>query len=257
MAKSEYIGINNVARKVKGIYVGVNGVARKVTKGYIGVGGVARQFYPGVVYNTWKKYNIIGATFSKVQISNFTFRSDCTDISVDNTVQDPIPFICTSASPASLYIQDDSYTVSSASLKKGSVISHISGYRRWSDKDYHNDKLVMIHPFSQMIGCDLFPSDSRRDVLHWIFPGFVPVDDYLYYYHSSGSRMTLGTRLVPNIDSITLARYKYTEDNDGDEDYDIYYYTLSSASAVSTIVAPQGTYPDCDVHSDGCVYIKQ
>lgn len=55
MSKSEYIGINNVARKVKGIYVGVNGVARKVTKGYIGVGGVARLFYAGY---TWKKYNV-------------------------------------------------------------------------------------------------------------------------------------------------------------------------------------------------------
>lgn len=254
MAKSEYIGINNVARKVKGIYVGVNGVARKVTKGYIGVGGVARQFYPGVVYNTWKKYNIIGATFSKVQLSQYKMGQDTTTISVDNTVQDPIPFSCTSASPASLYIQDDSYTVSSATLEKGATTSHISGYRRWSDKDYHNDKLVAL----KFAMTDLFPRDSRRSVYHYIFPGFVPVDDYLYYYHQyNGSLHMLGTRFVPNIDSITLARYKYTEDNDGDWDDSIYYYTLSSASAVSTIVAPQGTYPDCGVHSDGCIYIKQ
>lgn len=45
MAKGMYIGVNNVARKVKQIYIGVGGVARKVKKAYIGVGGVARLFF--------------------------------------------------------------------------------------------------------------------------------------------------------------------------------------------------------------------
>ena len=39
-----YIGVDNVARKVKNIYVGVDGVAHKVKKAYIGVNDVARTF---------------------------------------------------------------------------------------------------------------------------------------------------------------------------------------------------------------------
>lgn len=48
MAKTIYIGVGGVARKVKKIYVGVSGVARKVKKAFIGVGGVARLCYTGV-----------------------------------------------------------------------------------------------------------------------------------------------------------------------------------------------------------------
>lgn len=55
MAKSQYIGVNNVARKIKGVYVGVNGVARKVKKAYIGVNGVARLFYSNY---TWNRYTV-------------------------------------------------------------------------------------------------------------------------------------------------------------------------------------------------------
>jgi len=42
VAKAAYIGVGNVARKVKKMYIGVGGVARKVKKAYIGVGGLAR-----------------------------------------------------------------------------------------------------------------------------------------------------------------------------------------------------------------------
>lgn len=45
MSKSMYIGMDNIARKVKAIYIGIDGVARKVKNGYVGVNGVARQFY--------------------------------------------------------------------------------------------------------------------------------------------------------------------------------------------------------------------
>lgn len=48
MAKKAYVGVSNVARKVKKMYVGINGVARKVKKGYIGVNGVARLFFTSV-----------------------------------------------------------------------------------------------------------------------------------------------------------------------------------------------------------------
>lgn len=45
MAKNIYIGVDNVARKVKQPYIGVDNVARKVKSGFIGVNNVARQFY--------------------------------------------------------------------------------------------------------------------------------------------------------------------------------------------------------------------
>ena len=45
MAKTLYVGINNLARKVKKMYVGIDGKARKVKKAYIGVGGKARLFW--------------------------------------------------------------------------------------------------------------------------------------------------------------------------------------------------------------------
>ena len=45
MAKNQYIGVNNVARKVKQPYIGVNNIARKVKNGYVGVSNIARQFY--------------------------------------------------------------------------------------------------------------------------------------------------------------------------------------------------------------------
>ena len=48
MAKGAYIGVNNVAKKIKKGYIGVGGVARKIKKGYIGVDGKARLCYSGI-----------------------------------------------------------------------------------------------------------------------------------------------------------------------------------------------------------------
>lgn len=42
MAKKIYLGIDDVARKIKKSYCGIDDVARKVKKAYIGIGGVAR-----------------------------------------------------------------------------------------------------------------------------------------------------------------------------------------------------------------------
>ena len=55
MPKGAYVGVNNVARKIKKGYVGVDGVARKIKKAYIGIGGVARPCWSGgelVYYGT-------------------------------------------------------------------------------------------------------------------------------------------------------------------------------------------------------------
>lgn len=59
MAKKAYIGVSNVAKKVKNMYVGVNGIAKKVKKGYVGVNGVARLFFK---FGELKKYSQLSAT---------------------------------------------------------------------------------------------------------------------------------------------------------------------------------------------------
>lgn len=50
MAKGIYVGVDNVARKVKKMFAGVDGVARKVKKAYVGVNNVTRQFFSSVVH---------------------------------------------------------------------------------------------------------------------------------------------------------------------------------------------------------------
>lgn len=47
MGKNIYIGVGNVARRVKQPNIGVGNVARKVKSGFIGVNNVARQFFSG------------------------------------------------------------------------------------------------------------------------------------------------------------------------------------------------------------------
>ena len=49
MAKSLYLGVSDLAHKIKKIYLGVDNVARQVKKGYIGVDGVAHLFYTSSV----------------------------------------------------------------------------------------------------------------------------------------------------------------------------------------------------------------
>ena len=45
MTKCPYIGINEVAHRVRKLYIGVDGVARKVKRAYVGIDNVARLFY--------------------------------------------------------------------------------------------------------------------------------------------------------------------------------------------------------------------
>lgn len=53
MSKGAYIGVDNVARKIKKGYIGVDGVARKIKKAYIGVGGVARPCWGSGAPESW------------------------------------------------------------------------------------------------------------------------------------------------------------------------------------------------------------
>ena len=58
MAKKFYLGIDNVARRVRKPYAEVGGVARAITKGYIGIDSIARQVHPndpvGYIGTTWR-----------------------------------------------------------------------------------------------------------------------------------------------------------------------------------------------------------
>lgn len=53
MAKKAYMGVDNIARRIKKIYVGIDGTARRIKKAYVGVGGVAR---PCFSYSTIDRY---------------------------------------------------------------------------------------------------------------------------------------------------------------------------------------------------------
>ena len=44
-----YIGIGNIAKKIKNCYIGVDGIAKKVSKAYIGINGIARLWWSTAV----------------------------------------------------------------------------------------------------------------------------------------------------------------------------------------------------------------
>lgn len=59
MANRAYIGVDGVARTIKGGYIGIDGIARKIVKAYIGVDGVARLCWasanPVFAESTWEE----------------------------------------------------------------------------------------------------------------------------------------------------------------------------------------------------------
>ena len=88
MAKNMYIGVDNVARKVKQPYIGVDNIARKVKSGFIGVDNVARQFLSGVdpVLNN-NDWATIRAVSDASQGANYWPVGDYKDIQISGTVQ--------------------------------------------------------------------------------------------------------------------------------------------------------------------------
>ena len=61
MAKGAYIGIADIARKIKKGYIGVNGIAKKIKKAYVGdESGRARLCYTAAA--VWKKYEAVSNT---------------------------------------------------------------------------------------------------------------------------------------------------------------------------------------------------
>ena len=65
-----YIGVENIARKIKKIYIGAEEVAHKVKKGYIGVDGVARQFFSSEITITYSGTH----TISDVTVDNLPYK---------------------------------------------------------------------------------------------------------------------------------------------------------------------------------------
>lgn len=66
-----YIGVNNLAKKVKQMYIGVNGVARRIKKAYIGVNGVAKLIYNSSPLNASNIFTENG-TFVVPETGNYT-----------------------------------------------------------------------------------------------------------------------------------------------------------------------------------------
>lgn len=118
--KEVYLGVGDVARKIKNLYIGIGGTARKIVKGYIGIGGVARQFYTAIVnvamsitntgdssrcyaqYNG-NKYYTSGSTFTVpagntviLHVAGTTSSSHNSQITIDNvTVVDVSTYTAT------------------------------------------------------------------------------------------------------------------------------------------------------------------
>lgn len=74
MARKAYIGVDNIARKIKKGYIGVDGIARRIKKAYIGVGGVARPCWgSGVLtrYGNIEKLGVDRTNLAGASVGNY------------------------------------------------------------------------------------------------------------------------------------------------------------------------------------------
>ena len=80
MAKDMYIGVNNVAQKIKKAYVGVNGVAKEVKNIYIGVNDVAKKVFSSSSYtitplsaNDFAPYDTTSSGYTRYKSGSKTY----------------------------------------------------------------------------------------------------------------------------------------------------------------------------------------
>lgn len=100
-----YVGINNLARKIKSSYIGVDGVARKVKAIYVGVNGVARLVWQaikkkitsylgytrtGVMNDTSYNYNTVGISH---KINNNHCLVLSTGVYINSSSDNPITYL--------------------------------------------------------------------------------------------------------------------------------------------------------------------
>lgn len=74
MAKKQYIGVSDLARKIKKGYFGDNNIAHKIKKAYIGIGNVARPFWSGGTLTYYGKATAMAANrfqYAATTIGNY------------------------------------------------------------------------------------------------------------------------------------------------------------------------------------------
>lgn len=85
MAIGQYVGVNNVARRVRNQNIGVDNVSRVVKSGYIGIDNVARKFYSSDYYSTFHRLTentdnvtLLSDTFAGIENGMWKFYTHAT-----------------------------------------------------------------------------------------------------------------------------------------------------------------------------------
>lgn len=122
----QYIGVSNVARKVKTQFVGVSNVARKVTNGYLGVSNVAKKFFTGEYTVTIKRSGSYTtstyANYAKVTVNGTTYNVSNLASTVTLSVPEGTVINC-SASYESASSAGDWYSAGSTIYLNGTSVA--------------------------------------------------------------------------------------------------------------------------------------
>lgn len=223
MAKNAYIGVSGVARKVKQPYIGVSGVARKVKSGYIGVSGVARQFF---ALPTWKKYNVTK--------------------SLDELGWVGSGFVYVTWNEASTWYSDSD-----------------TGFNlQWDlDANLNISNVRFASPYEHITGVSTKTSSSGTTTtirgsasspVYYLFGA----DSYSHRYNDDGDIIGSNCTGKDINNSKYVMRAGVTKNYKTSTTYG-WKRNVSCGSYISDVTAPEGTYPDIGIHSDGYWYVKQ
>lgn len=285
MAKNEYIGVNNVARKVSQPYIGVNNVARKVKSGFIGVNGVARQYYESVVYNTWKRYSLTdvqfnackiylatGASSSSTQYQyNYYYLAQSRELMVAVPNNNNAPILYEHTGVANNYPPSASYpylsvtglTITTSDTIYGDIknakVTADSSYMRQGELATSNisSKYVRVTDRTnygdkgyKLTNYAIYPyTDTVRNYV--FIPGWQYSNTICYYNGSTW--LNYYCLITPNPNSYLFMIHHFISDDDEKQ-----WWTriLQADNCAEDVVAPAGTYPDNGI-SGGYIYIKQ
>lgn len=178
MAKGAYIGVGNVAKKIKKGYVGIGGVAKKIKKGYIGIGGVARPFWSSgelEYYGTITPLSVGRYQHAGASIGNYALFAGGNPATTSEDVTDSVEVYNTSltrsdASRLSL----GRYSLSAASI--GNYALFAGGYytednigKSTSRVDAFDSSLTMTNPTE--LGCNAMSFASANVGNYALFGG--------------------------------------------------------------------------------------
>lgn len=232
MANGVYIGVEDLAKKIKDVYIGVEGVAKKVSKGYIGVDGVAKLFYQ----DRWlyQGYIVVGTQIGSTYYTQFRDPESGATI---QTFSFSIPNCGFGTTPGKLYISgrnnDNSSVVYSvdpitgANLTSGNAGSRTFGHIAGTN----NGELWVAHSSRNVQG-DYQPKRMDPDTLAVIgtatisSPTLPGLDRYDWGYNPLG-----GTNGVVMVQCLYHGR---DSDNDDESYYYLYDYDTSTWAAVNT-----------------------